>query len=250
MEDAKYYEIEFKAGRRDCFHSSLELPLQEGEHVIVEADRGEDLGRAVRLLPAEWLSRPPEELKPIVRRANNDELDQMLRKFENEREALVTCRLKAKLHCLPMKILDAEYQFDRHKLSFYFTADTRIDFRELVRDLAALFKTRIELRQIGVRDEAKRLGGVGSCGRSLCCASFLRDFKPILSQMVKEQHMGALPSHLTGACGRLKCCVRYEPEGDGGDAHSRYHAHAAEIPCARSHSSSRGCLAVQSTQVT
>ncbi|MBI4531821.1 MAG: stage 0 sporulation family protein [Candidatus Latescibacteria bacterium] len=217
MIDDRYYEIEFKARRRDTFHCPITLSLVEGEWVMVEADRGEDVGRVVRQLPLRWVDKHPDEVQAILRKAFDGEVNQVMEKAISEREAMVVCKLKVKQRSLPMKILDAEYQFDLHKLTFYFTADNRIDFRELVRDLASVYKTRIELRQIGPRDEMKRLGGVGQCGRALCCSTFLRGFKPIPSHIVKGQYMGDLPSHLTGVCGRLKCCVRYEPDGEGED---------------------------------
>lgn len=151
-----------------------------------------------------------QPLKPIIRRAAVKDLKQVEKNKEREKKAFAICLEKIAKHKLPMKLIDVDYTFDMGKIIFFFTADGRIDFRELVRDLASVFRTRIELRQIGLRDEAKMLGGIGCCGRPLCCASFLGDFKPVSIRMAKGQGMSLNPTKISGICGRLMCCLRYE----------------------------------------
>ena len=186
--------------------------ITRGTRVIVETAKGVEMGTVV-LPPTEM----PEEkivapLKGIVRLATKEDEEHEQKNREKEAEAFVICKQKIDKHKLEMKLIAAEYTFDRNKLLFYFTADGRIDFRELVKDLAAIFKTRIELRQIGVRDETKILGGVGICGRPLCCHSYLSEFIPVSIKMAKEQNLSLNPTKISGVCGRLMCCLKYEEE--------------------------------------
>ncbi len=186
-----------------------------GEKVIVETARGLEFGEIVtpnREVPDEQITTP---LKKVVRRASPKDEEQVGAHRAKESEAFATCEQKIAEHNLPMSLVGAEYTFDGQKLIFYFTAENRVDFRELVRDLAATFKTRIELRQIGVRDEAKMLGGLGPCGRPICCATFLGDFQPVSIRMAKEQNLSLNPTKISGLCGRLMCCLRYECEHYG-----------------------------------
>jgi len=157
-------------------------------------------------------SESTNKLMEILRKANKDELEKLFKNREEEEEALKKCRELSIKHDLVMKIIDAEYQFDHNKLTFYFTADGRIDFRELVKNLASIYKTRIELRQIGARDEAKRTGGCGVCGISKCCTTCITEFSPITTQLAKEQHLTLNPLKLSGCCGKLKCCLLFEKE--------------------------------------
>jgi cell fate regulator YaaT (PSP1 superfamily) len=168
-------------------------------------------------LPVEQLIKP---LRPVLRLADHEDLKRYEEKKKREKEAFVLCQEKVASRGLKMNLVDAEYSFDGKKLVFYFTADGRVDFRELVKDLAAVFRTRIELRQIGVRDQAKMVGGLGLCGRELCCCAFLNDFVPVSIKMAKEQGLSMNPTKISGACGRLMCCLKYEQEAYE-DAHSR-----------------------------
>lgn len=181
-----------------------------GDYVIVEVERGQDYGQVISepemLLEAD-LDKP---LKRIVRVATKEDMYRINENKKRIKSAFQTCMRKTQERKLDMKLIDAEYSFDRTKLIFYFTSEGRIDFRELVKDLAHIFKVRIELRQIGVRDEAKMLGGFGHCGRSLCCATFLKGFEPVSIRMAKEQNLSLNPSKISGCCGRLMCCLGYE----------------------------------------
>jgi cell fate regulator YaaT (PSP1 superfamily) len=183
-----------------------------GEKVIVETARGLEFGEvccANREVEDDEITSP---LKKVIRRATARDEEQVAANRGREREAVSTCAAKIREHELPMSLVGAEYTFDAQKLIFYFTAENRVDFRELVRDLAATFKTRIELRQIGVRDEAKMLGGLGTCGRPICCATFLGEFQPVSIRMAKEQNLSLNPAKISGLCGRLMCCLRFECE--------------------------------------
>jgi len=186
--------------------------LRPGDGVIVETNRGVEYGRVV--LPIREV--PPEDLvlplKPVIRPATPEDEKRLQENIEADREAFSICSQKIEEHGLPMKLLAAEHTFDRSKLLFYFTAEGRVDFRELVKDLAAIFRTRIELRQIGVRDEAKMLGGIGPCGRVLCCATFLDEFAPVTIKMAKDQNLPLNPGKISGLCGRLMCCLLYETQ--------------------------------------
>lgn len=183
-----------------------------GQHVIVETAMGKEYGEVMianRQLPEEKIVAP---LKKIIRIATEKDRKQNEQNKKDEKEALKICEEKVKEYKLDMKLMDVEYKFDRSKLLFFFTADGRIDFRDLVKDLASIFKTRIELRQIGVRDEVRRLGGNGVCGRELCCCSFLGNFDTVTIKMAKEQNVSLNPSKISGNCGRLMCCLKYEQE--------------------------------------
>jgi len=204
--------IRFKPAGKIYYFDSENIDLAPGDEVVVETIRGIEFGIVAlgrKEISQESLVMP---LKKVLRRAN--EADQKLYRAnkEKEQEALVICSQKVREHQLPMRLIDAEYTFDMGKIIFYFTAEGRVDFRELVKDLAAIFKTRIELRQIGVRDEAKMLGGIGACGRVLCCNGFLGEFEPVSIRMAKEQNLSLNPTKISGICGRLMCCLKFESE--------------------------------------
>jgi cell fate regulator YaaT (PSP1 superfamily) len=184
--------------------------VKVGEYVIIEAERGREYGQVIS--EPELISETEVEapLRRVIRVANRDDTRQIQDNKRQIKEAMKICEKKIAEHKLTMKLVDAEYTFDRGKFIFYFTAEGRVDFRELVKDLARQFKARIELRQIGVRDEAKIFGGYGPCGRVLCCKSFLKDFEPVTVRMAKEQNLPLNPSKISGVCGRLMCCLGYE----------------------------------------
>ena len=204
--------IRFKKVGKIYYFSPGDLRLRAGDHVIVETSRGIEYGTvavASRTVKEEDIVPP---LKNILRIATPDDDKQIQINKEKEKEAMRLCQEKIRKHSLDMKLIDVEYTFDHNKILFYFSADGRIDFRELVRDLAGVFKTRIELRQIGVRDEAKMMGGLGICGRQLCCSLFLSDFEPVSIKMAKEQNLSLNPTKISGTCGRLMCCLKNEQE--------------------------------------
>lgn len=208
----KIVGVRFKKPGKIYFFDPENLELNMGDSVIVETAMGEELGEVViknRELPDEKITNP---LKKVVRIANAQDLKNMEYYKSKEPEALKICEEKVKKHGLDMNLTDVEYKFDGSKILFYFTADGRIDFRELVKELASIFKTRIELRQIGVRDEVRRIGGNGVCGRELCCCSFLGNFETVSIKMAKEQNISLNPSKISGNCGRLMCCLKYEQE--------------------------------------
>ena len=184
------------------------LNLKSGDVVIVEVERGIDYGQI--LSDPVLAQNTDESIKKILRLANEVDLKQIEENRKKTHEASATCSQKIQDHKLEMKLVGAEYAFDRSKVLFYFTAEGRVDFRELVKDLAKIFKARIELRQIGVRDEAKLLGGFGPCGRELCCCRFLKDFEPVTIKMAKDQNLSLNPPKISGLCGRLMCCLSYE----------------------------------------
>ena len=195
------------------FYNAGNLAVKEGDYVIVEHDRGLDYGQIVTpadSCPQEAHSKEP--VKKVVRLAEERDLKQIEENRVKAKEAFNTCTKKIAEHKLDMKMVHAEYSFDRTKIVFYFTADGRVDFRDLVKDLAKIFKARIELRQIGVRDEAKLFGGFGPCGRELCCAKFLKDFEPVTIKMAKEEGLPLNPPKISGLCGRLMCCLSFEYE--------------------------------------
>lgn len=202
--------VRFKKAGKIYYFEPGDLLIQKDDFVIVETVRGVEFGKAV------IASKQVEEhdvvhpLKKVVRIA--DQKDRMIvdENRQAAKEAYEVCNEKVNEHRLDMKLVDVEYTFDRNKVIFYFTADGRVDFRELVKDLAAIFRTRIELRQIGVRDEAKMLGGIGPCGRMLCCSTFLGDFDPVSIKMAKDQNLSLNPTKISGLCGRLMCCLKYE----------------------------------------
>lgn len=188
--------------------ATIELKLDDG--VIVETARGMEFGHVVIAPRSVDSSEVVQPLKPIIRKATAKDIRQVEKNKEREKKAFGICLAKIAKHKLPMKLIDVDYTFDMGKIIFFFTADGRIDFRELVRGLASVFRTRIELRQIGLRDEAKMIGGIGCCGRPLCCSTFLGDFKPVSIRMAKGQGMSLNPTKISGICGRLMCCLRYE----------------------------------------
>ena len=202
----KVISVRFKESGRSYYFDPGALTPAVGEYVIVETACGEVV-RAAHDLPDTGFDR---QIKPVVRMADGMDIRRMRQNRADERAAFVTCEKRIAAHKLQMKLIDAEYTLDRNKLVFYFTADNRVDFRELVKDLAAHFHTRIELRQIGVRDESKMLGGLGVCGQPFCCSRFLKNFQPVSIKMAKEQGLSLNPSKISGACGRLMCCLAYE----------------------------------------
>ena len=204
--------VRFKRPGKIYYFDHGDLQLEKGMHVIVDTAMGEEYGEVVFANKEVEDTEVTEPLKKVIR-ITNEKDEKMLAEFKaKEKEAFDICVEKIKKHELPMKLVDVEYKFDGSKVIFYFTADGRIDFRELVKDLAAVFRTRIELRQIGVRDEVKRIGGNGICGRELCCCSFLGNFETVSIKMAKEQGLQINMSKLSGACGKLMCCLRYEEE--------------------------------------
>ena len=208
----KVIGVRFRTAGKIYFFDPLEFEIKRGDHVIVETARGVEYGTVVcdpKEVEEDQVIQP---LKPVLRVATPKDDEQEKNNKEKEREAFKICLEKIRKHELEMKLIDAEYTFDNNKVLFYFTADGRIDFRELVKDLAAVFKTRIELRQIGVRDETKILGGIGSCGRPLCCHTHLSEFVPVSIKMAKEQNLSLNPTKISGVCGRLMCCLKHEEE--------------------------------------
>lgn len=204
--------VRFKRAGKVYFFEPGELEIKAGDALVVETARGIEYGEAVtpaRDVPEEQLVMP---LRPVVRVATPQDTQLALTNSENEKSAYEVCQDKIANHNLEMKLVDVEYAFDGSKILFYFTANGRVDFRALVKDLASVFKTRIELRQIGVRDEAKMLGGLGPCGRPICCGQFLGDFQPVSIKMAKEQSLSLNPTKISGLCGRLMCCLKYEQE--------------------------------------
>ncbi len=204
--------VRFKKLGKIYFFNPKNLKVRKGTKVIVETAQGEEYGEVVipnRFIDDEKIIAP---LKKVIRIANGRDHRHFEECRRKEKEAFDVCQKKIKEHHLEMTLTDVEYKFDNSKILFYFTANGRIDFRELVKDLAAIYKTRIELRQIGVRDEVKRIGGNGVCGRELCCCSFLRDFEAVSIKMAKEQNLSLNPSKISGNCGRLMCCLKYENE--------------------------------------
>ena len=202
--------IRFKPAGKIYYFDPTGIPLDLEDGVIVETARGMEYGSVVIAPRSVDSAEVVQPLKPIIRKATAKDLRQVERNKEREKKAFGICLEKIAKHKLPMKLIDVDYTFDMGKIIFFFTADGRIDFRELVRDLAAVFRTRIELRQICLRDEAKMVGGIGCCGRPLCCATFLGDFKPVSIRMAKSQGMSLNPTKISGICGRLMCCLRYE----------------------------------------
>ncbi|NLC52606.1 MAG: stage 0 sporulation family protein [Firmicutes bacterium] len=204
--------VRFKRAGKIYYFDPNNLNLKLDQEVIVETARGMEYGKVKigpKEVPATEITPP---LKKVLRIAREKDQAQYLENKDKEANAFRICLEKIKQHGLEMKLIDVEYTFDRNKVIFYFTADGRVDFRELVKDLASVFRTRIELRQIGVRDEAKMLGGLGPCGRSLCCATFLGEFDPVSIKMAKEQNLSLNPTKISGICGRLMCCLKYESE--------------------------------------
>lgn len=200
--------VRFKPAGKIYYFTAKELDLNVSDGVIVETSRGMEYGEVV-IFPKENNIKK-EDLKPVIRKATIKDMAQLERNKEREKSAFDICLKKIEKFKCPMKLLRAEYTFDRNKIVFFFTADGRVDFRELVKELASVFHTRIELRQVGVRDEAKQVSGIGPCGRPLCCATFLGDFAPVSIKMAKNQGFSLNPTKISGVCGRLMCCLRYE----------------------------------------
>ncbi len=208
----KVVGVRFRSAGKIYYFDPAKLDMKAGDRVIVETARGVELGTVMtppKNVPEESVIQP---LKPVIRVATAEDLKVEERNHEKEKDAFKICLEKIAKHKLEMKLVDAEYTFDNNKLLFYFTADGRIDFRELVKDLAAVFRTRIELRQIGVRDETKIMGGIGICGRALCCHTYLSEFAPVSIKMAKEQNLSLNPTKISGVCGRLMCCLKNEEE--------------------------------------
>ena len=208
----KVIGVRFRNAGKVYYFAPENLSIDQGDHVIVETARGVEYGYVVLGVKEVEDDKIIQPLKPVMRVATPEDDEKALKNREKEKEAFKICQEKIRKHELEMKLIDAEYTFDNNKVLFYFTADGRIDFRELVKDLAAVFKTRIELRQIGVRDETKILGGIGICGRPLCCHSYLSDFAPVSIKMAKEQNLSLNPTKISGVCGRLMCCLKNEQE--------------------------------------
>lgn len=208
----KVIGVRFRTAGKVYFFDPLQLEIKRGDHVIVETARGIEFGTVVAGVHEVEDDKVIQPLKPVMRIAGERDIEQEAANKEKEKEAFKICKEKILKHGLEMKLIDAEYTFDNNKVLFYFTADGRIDFRELVKDLASVFKTRIELRQIGVRDETKIRGGIGICGRPLCCHSYLSDFVPVSIKMAKEQNLSLNPTKISGVCGRLMCCLKNEEE--------------------------------------
>ena len=208
----KVIGVRFRTAGKIYFFSPGGLELKAGDKVIVETARGVEFGSVVtgiKEVPDDQISQP---LKPVIRIATQDDVRREAKNREKEKEAFNFFHVKIRKQGLEMKLIDAEYTFDNNKVLFYFTADGRIDFRELVKDLASVFRTRIELRQIGVRDETKIRGGIGICGRPLCCHTYLTEFAPVSIKMAKEQNLSLNPTKISGVCGRLMCCLTNEEE--------------------------------------
>lgn len=206
-----YIEVKFKGRRTQVFANPMEFPFRVGDYAVVEVDKGIDMGRVHNLQPTD----PPARKKngreqKVLRKSLPEDLLRLSQNQINEKKALEVCKRLVGKHRLKMKLVDCEFQLDGNKITFYFTAEKRVDFRGLVKDLAAEYRTRIELRQIGVRDEARHLGGYGVCGRQLCCNAWIKQFSPVTTQAAKDQNLPLNPNKLAGVCGRLKCCLMYE----------------------------------------
>lgn len=208
----KVIGVRFRTAGKIYYFAPREFSIKKGDYVIVETARGIEFGTVVMPPTQMEDSKVIQPLKPVLRLATEKDREQEAANKVKEKEAFQVCLEKIKKHKLEMKLIDAEYTFDNNKVLFYFTADGRIDFRELVKDLASVFKTRIELRQIGVRDETKIVGGIGICGRPLCCHSYLSEFAPVSIKMAKEQNLSLNPTKISGVCGRLMCCLNNEEE--------------------------------------
>lgn len=208
----KIITVKFKKTGKAYYFDPLDFDIKKGDCVIVETSRGTELGTVVSGISTIDDSELKAPLKGVLRIATERDLERRAENKRREAEAFEICRQKIGAHKLDMKLVEVEYTFDGSKILFYFTADGRVDFRELVKDLANVFRTRIELRQIGVRDESKTLGSIGVCGRSLCCSEWLDDFMSVSIKMAKEQGLSLNPSKISGACGRLMCCLKYEQD--------------------------------------
>ena len=204
--------VRFRAAGQIYFYAPEKRDYTLGQKVIVESQEAKFM--ATIAVPKQFVDSQdlPYDVKPIIRQATHKDIEKEMKNRKDAEEALAIGKQKVRLHNLPMKLVRAEYTFERSKMLYFFTADGRVDFRELVKDLASHFHTRIELRQIGVRDEAKAIGGIGPCGRKLCCSTFLGDFIPVSIKMAKDQGLSLNPTKISGLCGRLMCCLKYENE--------------------------------------
>ena len=202
--------VRFKSVGKIYYFAPNGIQFKKGDFAIVETVRGTEIGEVMLENRGVEEERVVSPLKPVLRKATDDDFKKVEEIKKKEKKAFDTCLEKIRQHNLTMNLVDVEYTFDENKILFYFTADGRVDFRELVKSLASVFKTRIELRQIGVRDEAKMLGGIGVCGRPICCNSFLGEFQPVSIKMAKEQNLSLNPTKISGTCGRLMCCLKYE----------------------------------------
>lgn len=208
----KVVGVRFRTAGKIYYFDPQELDIKKGDHVIVETARGIEYGEVIEGITETTDDKLVMPLKPVIRVATPEDDKKVEEKKEKEKKAFKICKEKIVKHGLDMKLINTEYTFDNNKVLFYFTADGRIDFRELVKDLAAVFRTRIELRQVGVRDETKMLGGIGVCGRPLCCSTYLSEFVPVSIKMAKEQNLSLNPTKISGICGRLMCCLKNEQE--------------------------------------
>jgi len=209
---AKVIGVRFKKAGKIYYFNPNDVEVSKGDYVIVETVRGIEFGECVIGIKEFDTENFNAQLKDVIRKATEEDIKTNEINKEKEKEAFDICLNKIEKHNLDMKLIDVEYTFDNNKIIFYFTADGRVDFRELVKDLASIFRTRIELRQIGVRDETKMIGGLGPCGRPLCCSTFLGEFAPVSIKMAKEQNLSLNPSKISGICGRLMCCLTYEQD--------------------------------------
>ncbi|HVP56627.1 MAG TPA: stage 0 sporulation family protein [bacterium] len=208
---ASIVQVEFKGERREYFVNAKGLPIEAGDFVVVQVERGRDVGKVVRMGESlDRMAKAKPVTQEVLRKASPEDVGKYEEIKHKEDAARKVCEDKIRERELKMKLVDVEYQLDGSKITFFFTADERVDFRDLVKDLASIYKTRIELRQIGVRDEAKRLGGYGSCGRKFCCTTFLQEFEPVTLKMARDQSLQVSPTKISGACGRLMCCLAYE----------------------------------------
>ncbi len=203
-------ELKFKGQRRVVYANPRRMQFKVGDYVIVQADNGIDMGRINHISSLRIETDNKKKLKKVIRKSSPGDIKKLEENSTAEGKAIRVCKDKLKNHKLKMKLVDCEFQFDGKKITFHFTADGRVDFRNLVKDVAGVYRTRIEFRQIGVRDEARRLGGYGVCGEKLCCSTWIRDFLPVTTQAAKDQKLSLNPTKLAGVCGRLKCCLMYE----------------------------------------
>jgi Uncharacterized homolog of PSP1 len=208
----KVIGVRFRTAGKIYFFAPGNLKISKGQDVIVETARGIEYGTVIKGVSEVADEEVSQPLKPVIRIATKEDMQKETANRQKEKEAFNICLEKIRKHKLEMKLINAEYTFDNNKVLFYFTADGRIDFRDLVKDLAAVFRTRIELRQIGVRDETKIRGGIGICGRALCCSTYLEEFAPVSIKMAKEQNLSLNPTKISGVCGRLMCCLTNEQE--------------------------------------
>lgn len=211
-DDAEVIGVRFKEVGKIYYFDPNGVTFTLGQRVIVETTRGVECGEVAMANRKVTNNQIVKPLKKVIRPASDADLQQLESNRQKEKQAFTVCQKKIAEHRLDMKLVDVEYTFDNNKILFYFTADGRVDFRELVKDLASVFRTRIELRQIGVRDEAKMLGGLGVCGRTFCCSTFLGEFQPVSIKMAKEQSLSLNPTKISGICGRLMCCLKYEQD--------------------------------------